>query len=247
MNTKLNITYGPYPAPDNLLDLYWPEGGADSVFIFFHGGGLENGSKAISEEGIRFFTDRGIAIASANYRMYPQARFPEYIVDCARAVHWVMTEGRALAGFKKVYIGGSSAGGYLSMMLLCDRHYLDAHGIHAWDIDGYVLDAGQPTSHFNVLRERGADTRLVRIDETAPIYFIDKDYPADRPLPQLLIFAADHDMYNRLEQTHLFIRTLTHFRYPEDHIRFDLMENCTHTQYTWKEDFCSRVADWMGK
>ena len=245
MKKKLDIQYGPYPAPDNLLDLYWPDEGADAVFIFFHGGGLEAGSKQINEAALEFFTDRGIAVASANYRMYPNARFPEYITDCACAIKWVMTEGRELTGFKKVYIGGSSAGGYLSMMLLCDRHYLDSQGIDAWTIDGYILDAGQPTTHFNVLRERGADTRLVRIDEAAPIYYINQDYPADRHLPRLFIFAADNDMYNRLEQTKLFIRTLTHFKYPKENIRFDLMENSTHTQYTWGEDFCHRVTEWI--
>ena len=71
MKKKLDIQYGPYPAPDNLLDLYWPDEGADAVFIFFHGGGLQNGSKQINEAALEFFTDRGIAVASANYRMYP--------------------------------------------------------------------------------------------------------------------------------------------------------------------------------
>ena len=48
------------------------------------------------------------------------------------------------------------------MMLCMDVRYLAAHGIDARDrsqIAGYFCDSGQPTVHFNILRERGIDTR----------------------------------------------------------------------------------------
>jgi acetyl esterase/lipase len=35
------------------------------------------------------FQKKGIAVVAANYRMYPDAKFPEFIRDCASAVAWV--------------------------------------------------------------------------------------------------------------------------------------------------------------
>jgi signal transduction histidine kinase len=66
-----------------------------------------------------------------------------------------------------VYVGGSSAGGYLSMMLCFNAAYLGAHGIDPTEISGWFHDAGQPTKHFTVLKYSGEDERLVIIDETA--------------------------------------------------------------------------------
>lgn len=65
-------------------------------------------------------------------------------------------------------MGGSSAGGYLSMMLCFDKKYYEAVGVSPSDISGCVHDAGQPTVHFKVLKERGIDSRRIIIDESAP-------------------------------------------------------------------------------
>ena len=58
------------------------------------------------------------------------------------------------------------------MMLCFDDKYLSACGVPADIIKGYVHDAGQPSTHFNVQRERGLDPRRVIIDEATPIYHI---------------------------------------------------------------------------
>ena len=58
------------------------------------------------------------------------------------------------------------------MMLCFDKRYLQSVGLSNDDIAGYWHDAGQPTSHFNVLKYSGKDSRRVIVDETAPLYFI---------------------------------------------------------------------------
>ena len=77
------------------------------------------------------------------------------------------------------------------------------------DISGYVHDSGQPTAHFNVLKEKGMDFRRVIVDETAPLYFVglEKEYPP------MLFIVADQDMENRYEQTVLVLSTMDHFGY----------------------------------
>ena len=189
------------------LDVYMPSGEASAVFLYFHGGGLEHGDKKSAERFADYLLERGIAVVSANYRMYPDASYPDFIIDAALAVKWTKRFIAETYPEARLFVGGSSAGGYISQMLCFDDSWLSAHEIKPSAIAGYLLDAGQPTCHFNVLRERGLDTRRVIIDETSPLYHIDSTQ-SDLPM---LIIVSDNDMENRYEQTMLTLSTLRHF------------------------------------
>ncbi len=92
-------------------------------------------------------------------------------------------------------------------------------------------DAGQPTAHFNVLRERGVDSRRVIVDETAPLYHIGT---ADT-LPPMLFIVSDDDMEGRYEQTRLVLATLRHFRYNMARVYYREMHG-KHCAYVRKTD-----------
>ncbi|MBQ7039727.1 MAG: alpha/beta hydrolase [Clostridia bacterium] len=224
-----DIEYG--SLPEQKLDLYIPDCESYPTFLYFHGGGIENGSK----ENSKFYSalcKMGVAVATANYRMYPDAKFPEFIEDCALCTKWVLENIKDYGGdIKKVFVGGSSAGGYLSMMLCFDKHYLKDLGVKVSDIAGFVFDAGQPTTHFNVLAERGFNKWQVHIDNAAPLYFID----GTEKYPPFLVIVSDNDMTNRLEQTNLLMSTLKHLKCDEN-ASFMLMENSTHCSYVNKQD-----------
>ena len=229
-----NIFYTADHHPSRVLDLYLPDGDVEAVFLYFHGGGLERGIKhSDSCHSIgATLAQHGIAFASAAYRLYPNAKYPDFIEDAADAVAWAKRELGAYTSCKKLFVGGSSAGGYLSMMLCFDPHYLADRGLHhANDITGYVHDAGQPTCHFNVLRERGMDTRRVIIDESAPLWHIGTS-PTYAPM---LLIVSDNDMKNRYEQTNLTLSTLRHFDYDRNTI--DLIEaHGNHCAYVKQEE-----------
>lgn len=70
------------------LDVYLPTGKASSAFVHFHGGGFVEGDKDAAEIFAPYLTERGIAVISANYRIYPTAQYPDYICDAVRAVAW---------------------------------------------------------------------------------------------------------------------------------------------------------------
>lgn len=214
----------------NKLDLYQAEDSDAPLFIFFHGGGLEGCNKGDGK--IHYFLDlmnSGISVATADYRMYPNAKFPDFLSDAAECVKWCIDN----VPHSQIFIGGSSAGGYITMMLAFDKSYLGKHGIDSRNKDeiaGYFCDSGQPTVHFNVLRERGLDTRLVRIDEAAPIYFIEQVNDTDK-LPRYVLITSEFDMENRPEQTRLMHRTMLHLGYPADKVEFVYMKGYGHTEY----------------
>ena len=232
---------------EQYLDVHLPECDRFPVFLYFHGGGIERGDKAAKRNDafIKHLTDKGIAVASANYRMYPIAKYPDFIEDAAAATAWVFENMKTYGEVTGIYVGGSSAGGYLSQMLCFDKKYLAKYNIAPMDITGFVHDAGQPTAHFNVLRERGIDRRRVIIDESAPLYHIgvDKEYPP------MLVIVSDNDMKNRYEQTMLLMSTLKHFDLGEN-ARLQVMQS-THCAYVGKVDengtsiFGKLVADYI--
>lgn len=226
MDLISNITYG--NAERNNLDLYLPKNKEKfNTLVFFHGGGLENGCKDANQDAFSTLADNGIAVISANYRTYPSAKYPEFIEDAAAAVNWTFQNINKHGVCNKIYIAGSSAGAYISMMLCFDKRYLGKYGIDSNDIAGYIFDAAQPTTHFNVLRERGFDTRKVVIDEAAPIYHIQDNFKHS----PMLIILAENDITNRLEQNILFRSTLRIFGYNDTIIGFKIMNGYSHCGY----------------
>ena len=222
MRKLIDLSYNAY---DQKLDLILPEGDHfDGVFIYFHGGGLTAGSKNPDAIFIHYLAEHNIAVATANYRMYPDAKFPDFIEDAADCVAWVKEHIGEYGSCERIFVGGSSAGGYLSMMLCFDERYLGKHSIKPTDLAGFYHDAGQPTSHFNVLKFSGFDSRRVIIDETAPLYFIGHN---GTDCPPMFFLVSDQDMENRYELTMLVLSTLKHFRYDMSKISYEVLHG-TH-------------------
>ncbi len=137
MRVFKDISYCDIGHPKQVLDLYLPDQEEFSVFIYFHGGGIETGSK--EQKFTQTLVDRGIAVVSANYRMYPSAVFPEFVRDAAAAVAWTYKHMKEYGKCNKFFVGGSSAGGYLSMMLCFNKAFLAPYKIDPSQIDGFKL------------------------------------------------------------------------------------------------------------
>ena len=215
---------------DLYVDLHLPESDTFDLFVYLHGGGLTSGSRKAAEAFAETLARAGVATASVEYRMYPDAKFPDFIEDSAAAIRFLKDNIGRFGTCRRLFVGGSSAGGYISMMLCFDERYLAAVGMTPDDIDAFIHDAGQPTSHFRVLKELGKDSRRVIVDETAPLYFI-----GTRPsYPPMLFIVSDNDMAGRYEQTMLAVRTLAHFGHVEK--VFLQEQHGKHCEYVQKRD-----------
>lgn len=228
MKTILDVCYN--PKTEQCMDIYLPESIGFPVFVYFHGGGLAAGDKSSVDKVCNYLAAHGIAVISANYRMYPNAKYPDFLLDAADVVAWVFRNMCEYGEVSRIYVGGSSAGGYISQMLCFDKTWLAAHDIKPTDITGFVHDAGQPTCHFNVLRERGMDSRRVIIDDSSPLYHVGED----EQYPPMLIIVSDNDRQNRYEQTMLLVSTLKHFGHTEN-VQLKVM-NGRHCSYILAED-----------
>jgi acetyl esterase/lipase len=187
------------------LDLYLPEQKPFATLVWFHGGGLTAGSKgnketvAVAESLAR----GGIAVAAVNYRLSPKAKYPAYIEDGAAAVAWVKAHIPDYGGEPhKVFVGGHSAGAYLTLMLGLDDHYLTARGLRLQDLAGLVPVAGQTLTHFTIRQERGLPKNVIIADDAAPLHHARKD------APPMLILYAEKDMALRAEENLLLAAAL---------------------------------------
>lgn len=201
MKTIKAIAYGNYP--ENVFDAYLPENSGFDTIIWFHGGGFQSGGRneAYFAED---FADKGYALFAVDYRMYPNAKFPDFIEDGAAAVAFIKEHIAEYGGNGTVYVSGQSAGAYLTMMLCLNKEYLKNAGVNHQDISGFISDSAQQTVHFNVLGERGCDKRLERIDEGAPLFFVNED----TSFSKLLLIYYTSDLVCRKEQNMLMFRTL---------------------------------------
>ncbi len=243
MNILKDIVYGALDTKNQVLDLYLPDGDANEaadVLIYFHGGGLEAGDKS---KGLHYehLTNAGMIVISANYRMYPEAKFPEFLEDAAGVVNWAKENLGNYKKAKRTFVGGSSAGAYMTAMLAFDGKYLGEYGIKTTDINGYIIDSAQMTTHFNVLRERGINTKRIMVDEAAPVYFLNEN----TEFPNALVVVSDNDMPCRLEQNLMFLKTAEMFGCPEGKLQYQLMEGYKHCKYTGSELFAEIILQYI--
>ncbi|HMD53850.1 MAG TPA: alpha/beta hydrolase, partial [Phycisphaerae bacterium] len=88
---KRNIPYVDHPTPRQNFDLYLPndKGGQPFPLIFWiHGGAWMMGIK--EWDNVKYLVRHGYAIASIDYRISPEARFPAQIQDCNAALNFIL-------------------------------------------------------------------------------------------------------------------------------------------------------------
>lgn len=115
-----NLEYAKAGGISLSLDLYIPEGkGPHPLIVWIHGGAFRAGDKGrVWWNPMPRQTDRGYAVASINYRLSGQARFPALIHDSKAAIRWLRANAaRYELKADRIVVAGESAGGYLSAMM----------------------------------------------------------------------------------------------------------------------------------
>ncbi|MGY1890978.1 alpha/beta hydrolase [Pseudomonas sp. SDT291_1_S447] len=192
------IAYG--DDPRQKLDVYVPRhalAGAP-VVVFFYGGSWNSGSRDDYTFVGEALASRGIVAVVADYRLYPQVRYPLFLEDSARAVAWTRTHIREFSGnAQRMYLMGHSSGGYNAAMLALDANLLGAVGMSPKDLRGWIGLAGP----YDFLPIENPDVR--------PVFFWPLSPPQSQPInhvsrsapPALLIAASRDDLVDPARNT----------------------------------------------
>ena len=103
------------------LDLFLPASARRPapLLIFIHGGYWRALRKEDSAMMAKVFTDAGVAVATLEYPLLPEATLPETVREVRSAVAWLHRHGAAYGiDPDRMYASGSSAGGHLIGILL---------------------------------------------------------------------------------------------------------------------------------
>lgn len=143
------IAYG--PEPRQALDIYTPKEGAPAAtVVFFYGGSWKSGDRGLYRFLGHALAQRGYQAVIADYRLFPDVRYPAFVEDAALAVAWTKANIETHGGTAdRVVLMGHSAGAYNAVMLAIDPRWLAPHGLRPADIAAAVSLAG-PLS-FNPL------------------------------------------------------------------------------------------------
>jgi len=184
------------------LDVYFPEDTTGCpIVVWFHGGGLIQGSKSIPNK----LKNSGLIVIAVGYRLAPKVTVADCIDDAAAAVAWVFEKIKNYGGDpQKIFISGHSAGGYLTNMIGLDKKWLFKYNIDADSIAGLIPFSGQAISHFTYRQANGIKATQPIIDEFAPLYYV-------RPnAPPLVIITGDRELelFGRYEEDAYFYRMM---------------------------------------
>lgn len=112
------------------LDVYAPRAasaGPRPVIVFFYGGSWNSGRRRGYGFAARALAAQGFVVVVPDYRLVPEAAYPDFLEDCAAAVRWARRNSGAHGGDgERIVLVGHSAGAYNAAMLALDPSLLDA-------------------------------------------------------------------------------------------------------------------------
>jgi acetyl esterase/lipase len=220
----VGIAYG--PDPRQKLDVYVPRPPMKNapVVVFFYGGSWNSGSRSDYAFVGEALASRGIVAVLADYRLYPQVRYPLFLEDGARAVAWTHEHIRQYSGNpQRLYLMGHSSGAYNVAMLALDPGLLGAVGLSPHNLSGWIGLAGP----YDFLPIKNP---LVR-----PVFFWPDSPPRSQPInhvsrgapPALLIAASDDELVNPARNTGGLARKLREAGVPVQDLYFSRTSHAT--------------------
>ena len=208
------------------LDLYIPDGATEPLplIIWIHGGGWRGGSK----NGINRCWEvlkHGYALASVEYRLSGEAKFPAAVEDCKAAVSYLRWKASKFGlDPERFGVWGSSAGGHLVAMLGTTNDVMDfdthpvtkmasptVQAVCNWfgptdflkmnDMTG-AIDHDAPDSPESLFIGAPIQEHPDQVQRANPITYVS---PSD---PPMLIMHGDDDQLVIYNQSELLFRAL---------------------------------------
>jgi len=210
----------------NKLDIYQPANNAGTapVIVFFYGGNWVSGKREDYAFVGQALAKRGFVVVVPDYRLYPEARYPDFLDDAAQAVAWTEREiGNYGGDPKRVFVMGHSAGAYNAAMLALDARWLGKQGVEPESLRGWIGLAGP----YDFLPVQNKTTRPVfNYPDTPPDSQPVQHVSAGAP-PALLIAAYEDKTVNPVRNTGALATRLREKHVPVRELYYDGVNHAT--------------------
>ncbi|MYN30087.1 alpha/beta hydrolase [Duganella levis] len=223
----LDLAYG--DGPRHKLDVYRPHAvqagqTAAPVVVFFYGGNWVDGERGDYAFVGRALASRGIVAVIADYRLYPEVSYPDFLKDVAQAVAWTRQHATQYGGDpQRLFVMGHSAGAYNAAMIALDPRWLAEQGMAPSALRGWIGLAGP----YDFLPIENPTTR--------PVFHFPDTPPASQPIhhvtasspPALLIAARSDSLVNPARNTGHLATALRAQHVPVQELYYDHVSHTT--------------------
>ena len=198
----------------NLDIAYSKKGEPRPLLVWIHGGAYMGGDKAENHAVWADLTKSGYAVASINYRLSGDAKWPAQITDCKAAIRFLRAHAKDYnIAPGRIAVWGSSAGGHLAALVCTSGtakkldvgEYLDQSSGANCAVDMFgpidfekMPQFKSPDSPEARMWGRATSDALDLAREACPVTYLSKD------TPPILIFHGDADGVVNISQSQLF-------------------------------------------
>ena len=205
-----------------LLNLHRPVGKQTGpLIVYVHGGAWRSGSR--KEMPLGLLVEKGYAVASVDYRLSIEQKFPAQVHDIKAAIRFLRARQKELGiEAKQIVIAGSSAGGHLAALVGVSNGHAELEGtvgehLHERsDVQGILSFYGGAnlTSILSQSTPHGLKVRLPALELllggppeekvelarlASPVFHV------DRRDPPLFLIHGDQDLQMPINQAHELI------------------------------------------
>lgn len=155
------------------LDVYRPAAASSAtpVALFFYGGSWRSGARGEYAFVGRALAAKGVLTVIADYRKFPQVRFPAFEQDAAAAARWTIDHAAEFGGDPhRIFLMGHSAGAQIAVLLASDAQFLVAQHLKPRDFAGAIGISG-PYDFLPL-----TDPKLMEV------FGPEKEWPASQPI-----------------------------------------------------------------
>lgn len=172
-----NLVYAAPHGKPLYIDLYLPEeiNKPVPVIIWLHGGGWKLGDRYLGPDLSRYFAQFGYAMASIEYRLSGEAKFPAQIYDVKAAIRWIRSVSSEYnLDSYRICLWGSSSGGHLAALagITGSRAFASSEDDNSHSVEVQAIIVGYPPVDFlqldaqrNIVGKKSTDQESIQLPE----------------------------------------------------------------------------------
>lgn len=185
VESRLDVAYGDNPS--ETLDLIAPSGTYETapLIVWVHGGAFIGGDKQYVQEYMTMLAHHGYAVASINYSLAPDARYPTPVLQLGQAYEFLRQHALEYGiDDSRVVVGGDSAGAQIALqfaMIQTEPEYAARVGISPGVTLGTLKGVISFSGLLNMRQFDETTSASVNYayDQAAAAYFGETDWKTD--------------------------------------------------------------------